>query len=105
MKIEPRTFTLPNGEVLTVRSLCADDAEALNAFRYATYSETYFMARYPEEGVSLEAMGNRLADCGESPVNFEVGAFEQSLYLIGADIDSIYRKSVVDYKTFLLAVK
>ena len=53
MKIEPRTFTLPNGEVLTVRSLCAEDAEALNAFRYATYSETYFMARYPEEGVSL----------------------------------------------------
>lgn len=75
MKIEPRTFTLPNGEVLTVRSLCADDAEALNAFRNVTYSETYFMARYPEEGVSLEAMGNRLADCGESPVNFEVGAF------------------------------
>ena len=26
MKIEPRTFTLPSGEVLTVRSLCADDA-------------------------------------------------------------------------------
>lgn len=47
MKIEPRTFTLPNGEVLTVRSLCADDAEALNAFRNVTYSETYFMARYP----------------------------------------------------------
>lgn len=29
--------------------------------------------------------------------------YKQSLYLIGADIDSIYRKSVVDYKTFLLA--
>ena len=55
-----------SGEVLTVRSLCADDAEALNAFRNATYSETYFMARYPEEGVSLEAMGNRLADCGKA---------------------------------------
>ena len=53
MKIEPRTFTLPSGEVLTVRSLCADDAEALNAVRYATYSETYFMARYPEEGANL----------------------------------------------------
>ena len=39
MQIEPRTFTLPSGEVLTVRSLCADDAEALNAFRYAIYSE------------------------------------------------------------------
>ena len=50
MKIEPRTFTLSSGEVLTVRSLCADDAEALNAFRYATYSETYFMARYPRKG-------------------------------------------------------
>ena len=48
MKIEPRTFTLPSGEVLTVRSLCADDAEALDAFRNATYSETHFMARYPE---------------------------------------------------------
>lgn len=75
MKIEPRMFTLPNGEVLTVRSLCADDAEALDAFRNATYSETHFMARYPEEGASLEAMRNRLAGCGESPVNFEVGAF------------------------------
>lgn len=75
MKIEPRTFTRPNGEVLTVRSLCADDAEALSAFRNAIYSETHFMARYPEEGASLEAMRNRLAGCGESPVNFEVGAF------------------------------
>ena len=75
MKIEPRTFTRPNGEVLTVRSLCADDAEALSAFRNAIYSETHFMARYPEEGASLEAMRNGLAGCGESPVNFEVGAF------------------------------
>lgn len=75
MKIEPRTFTLPNGEVLTVRSLCADDAEALSAFRNAIYSETHFMARYPEEGASLEAMRNWLAGYGESPVNFEVGAF------------------------------
>lgn len=75
MKIEPRTFTRPNGEVLTVRSLCADDAEALSAFRNAIYSETHFMARYPEEGASLEAMRNWLAGYVESPVNFEVGAF------------------------------
>lgn len=75
MKIEPRTFTLPSGEVLTVRSLCAEDAEALDAFRYATYSETYFMARYPEEGANLKAMQNQLEGCVESPVNFEVGAF------------------------------
>ena len=64
-----------NGEVLTVRSLCADDAEALSAFRNAIYSETHFMARYPEEGASLEAMRNWLAGYVESPVNFEVGAF------------------------------
>ena len=75
MKIEPRTFTLPNGEVLTVRSLCADDAEALSAFRNAIYSETHFMARYPEEGANLETVQTGLAACGESPVNFEVGAF------------------------------
>ena len=77
MKIEPRTFTLPNGEVLTVRSLCADDAEALSAFRNAIYSETHFMARYPEEGASLEEkVRNGLAACEESPVNFEVGVFD-----------------------------
>ena len=75
MKIEPRMFTLPSGEVLTVRSLCADDAEALSAFRLATYRETHFMARYPEEGASLEAMRNGLAGSEESPVSFEVGAF------------------------------
>lgn len=76
MKIEPRTFTLPSGEVLTVRSLCADDAEALNAFRYATYSETYFMARYPEECVYSPETAASLAACEESPFDFEVGAFD-----------------------------
>lgn len=75
MKIEPRMLHLPNGEVLTVRSLCADDTEAMSAFRNAIYSETHFMARYPEEGASLEAMRNWLAGFVESPVNFEVGAF------------------------------
>ena len=57
MKIVPCAFQLPNGEMLTVRSLCADDAEALNAFRLATYRETHFMARYPEEGAKLAAKG------------------------------------------------
>ena len=75
MKIEPRMFTLPSGEVLTVRSLCADDAEALSAFRNATYSETYFMARNPEECASLEAVQKGLAGSESSALNFEVGAF------------------------------
>lgn len=75
MKIVPRAFQLPNGEMLTVRSLCADDAEALNAFRLATYRETHFMARYPEDGASLEAMQKGLAGSEASALNFEVGAF------------------------------
>lgn len=76
MKIVPRAFQLPNGEMLTVRSLCADDAEALNAFRLATYRETHFMARYPEEcGQNLEAMQKGLAGSEASALNVEVGAF------------------------------
>ena len=75
MKIVPRAFQLPNGEMLTVRSLCADDAEALNAFRLATYRETHFMARYPEECTSLEAVQKGLAGSESSALNFEVGAF------------------------------
>ena len=75
MKIVPRAFQLPNGEMLTVRSLCAEDAEAREVFRCATYSETYFMARYPEEGANLETVRKGLAGCEKSPVNFEVGAF------------------------------
>ena len=75
MKITPRAFQLPNGDLLTVRSLCADDAEALNAFRLATYRETHFMARYPEECTSLEAVQKGLAGSESSALNFEVGAF------------------------------
>ena len=75
MKIVPRVFQLPNGELLTVRSLCADDAEALNAFRLETYRETHFMARYPDECTSLEAVQKGLAGSESSALNFEVGAF------------------------------
>ena len=75
MKITPCSFQLPNGELLTVRSLCADDAEALNAFRLATYRETHFMARYPEECTGLEAVQKGLAGSESSALNVEVGAF------------------------------
>ena len=75
MKIVPCAFQLPNGEMLTVRSLCAEDAEALEVFRCATYSETHFMARYPEEGANLETVQKGLAGSEASALNFEVGAF------------------------------
>lgn len=45
MKIVPCAFQLPNGEMLTVRSLCADDAEALNAFRLTTYRDEIMMVK------------------------------------------------------------
>ena len=76
MKIEPREYELPSGKALLVRSVTAADAEVHIKFKCMTSGETYFMARYPEEGANLEAMRNRLADCGESPVNFEVGVFD-----------------------------
>ena len=75
MKITPRAFQLPNGELLTVRSLCTEDAEALEVFRCATYRETHFMARYPEECTSLEAVQKGLAGSESSALNLEVGAF------------------------------
>ena len=76
MKIEPREYELPSGKALLVRSVTAADAEVHIKFKCMTSGETHFMARYPEEGVDLEAMRNRLADCEESPVNFEVGVFD-----------------------------
>ena len=75
MKIEPREYELPSGKALLVRSVTAADAEVHIKFKCMTSGETHFMARYPEEGANLEAMRNSLAGCGESPVNFEVGAF------------------------------
>ena len=77
MKIEPRTFTLPNGKVLTVRSVSAADAETYCKFKNTTYRETHFLARDPEEGhYELEKVRNGLVACEESPVNFEVGVFD-----------------------------
>lgn len=45
MKIVSCAFQLPNGELLTVRSLCVDDAETLNAFRLATYRDEIMMVK------------------------------------------------------------
>jgi len=69
MKIEPRTVTRPSGQVMTPRSLGADDPEALYAFRNATYSETHAMARHPEQGAILEAIRTGMQACAEPPVN------------------------------------
>ena len=77
MRIESREFTLPDGKILTVRSLCAADAEALSDFRYTTSGETYFMARYPEEcSYDVERVREGLTACKASPINFEIGVYD-----------------------------
>lgn len=77
MRIEPREWKLPNGKTLVVRSVCAADAEAHIKFKITTSGETHYMARYPEECAhDPEQVRKGLAACVESPVNFEIGAYD-----------------------------
>lgn len=77
MRIEPRECKLSDGKVLTVRSVEGKDAEALSDFRYTTSGETHFMARYPEEcSYDMERVREGLTACEASPVNFEIGVYD-----------------------------
>lgn len=77
MRIEPREFTLPDGKILTVRSVEGKDAEAHIQFKHTTFDETYFMARYPEEcAYDIERVRESLTACEASPVNFEIGVYD-----------------------------
>ena len=77
MKIAPQEITLPSGKTLVVRSVTAADAEVHIQFKSTTSGETHFMARYPEECVyDIEKVRKGLAACEESPVNFEIGAYD-----------------------------
>ena len=77
MRIEPREFKLPDGKILTVRSVEGEDAEAHRQFKCMTSDETYFMARYPEEcAYDIERVREGLTACEASPVNFEIGVYD-----------------------------
>ncbi len=77
MRIEPRECKLSDGKVLTVRSVEGKDAEALSDFRYTTSGETHFIARYPEEcSYDMERVREGLTACEASPVNFEIGVYD-----------------------------
>lgn len=77
MRIEPREFTLPDGKILTVRSVEGKDAEAYIQFKHTTSDETHFMARYPEEcAYDIERVREGLTACEASPVNFEIGVYD-----------------------------
>ena len=77
MRIEPRECKLPDGKVLTVRSVEGKDAEAHIQFKQATSDETYFMARYPEEcSYDIERVREGLTACEASLLNFEIGVYD-----------------------------
>lgn len=76
MRIPEETFTLKNGETVTLRSALPADAALLAAHRRITAGETYFMARYPEECMyDLTRMQAYLKAAEESPLGFMVTAF------------------------------
>ena len=84
MRIEPREFTLPDGKILTVRSVEGKDAEAHIQFKHTTSGETYFMARYPEEcSYDLEKVCEGLTACEASPVNLEIGVYDDKGEQVG----------------------
>lgn len=51
MLIREREMILSSGEKIVIRSATGRDARALCEHRYITSGETYFMARYREEGM------------------------------------------------------
>lgn len=84
MRIEPHEFTLPDGKVLTVRSVEGKDAEAHIQFKHTTSGETYFMARYPEEcSYDIENVREGLIACEASPVNLEIGVYDDKGEQVG----------------------
>lgn len=84
MRIEPRECKLPDGRVLTVRSVEGRDAEAHIQFKQTTSGETYFMARYPEEcSYDIEKVCEGLTACEASPVNLEIGVYDDKGEQVG----------------------
>ena len=79
MRIKPREYKFQDGRILTVRSVEGKDAEAHIQFKHTTSGETHFMARYPEEECSyddMERVREGLTTCEASPVNFEIGVYD-----------------------------
>ena len=76
MKIKERTFVLPNGEIVIVKSAGPEDAELIKNHREITAGETHFMARYPEDGkLSLEMARNGLESIEKCEKGFLVTAY------------------------------
>ena len=76
MKIKQQKFILPNGKEVTIRSAVAEDAQKVKEHREATAAETYFMARYPEDGpFNLDRLKGNLESVAEDENDFLVSGF------------------------------
>lgn len=76
MLIREKRVVLRDGSEITLRSAVAEDAEELCRHRKQTSSETYFMARYPEEcEEDAERTRNKLNVVTKDEKEFMVTAF------------------------------
>ena len=76
MKIKERSYTLPDGRVLQIRSACGCDALRIKRHREATAAETHFLAREPEDGqMDGERIRSILEIVEKSGTDFMVTAF------------------------------
>lgn len=79
MLIESKEMLLSNGKKIIIRSATDKDAVSLCQHRYITSSETYFMARYPEEcSFDIEDMKRRLLTAQNSNCDFMITAFHDN---------------------------
>ena len=76
MLIKEKEITLKTGQIITLKSATAADAEGICEHRYRTSGETHFMARYPEEGrLNTEKAREGLKSLEEDSQSFLVTAY------------------------------
>ncbi|MBE5841246.1 MAG: GNAT family N-acetyltransferase [Butyrivibrio sp.] len=76
MKIKEQQYTLPTGEIVTIKSAGPEDAEKVKLLRETTARETHFMAREPEDGqMNIDRLTEGLKMFEESDKSFMVNAY------------------------------
>ena len=76
MVIDKKEIILKNGQRILLQSSTEKNAESICSHRYSTSSESYFMARYPEEiSLDVEQMKVNLCAIEKDEKDFTVTAF------------------------------
>lgn len=90
MIIDEKEVILKNGQRILIKSSTEENVEAICNHRYITSSESYFMARYPEEiSLDIELMKKNLSSIEKSPKDFTVTAFIDGKVIGDAGITTI----------------